>query len=316
MAADNPKRALVRLRSLQPVRPLPVILSPLADELLSSWVSRHAVFLGISDGRLLRHYRIDVRAVRDLDLSLSRRHALALSGALRCSPHVLRNMMQSRAGRVRSALVAIRKIPQICRACERRHAASTLTHGARLRSWMEGWRITCPICSAALEDFRLYTRLFRADPSDPLLVRIQGAARRGEQIMERANRRHGAGSVHTILMRGLLLPQTPSSRMPRTPATLSRLLDLVVPGADEFFRRLAPEIWPPNSRILPLSARVPVLAGVAEVSRRPQYWVKALLSAVAPHHVGLLDCLRTLAAADYRSESGARPGVNSHLLPQ
>ena len=32
------------------------------------------------------------------------------------------------------------------------------------------------------------------------------------------------------------------TRMRQTPATLSRLLDLVVPESDAFFRRLAPEI--------------------------------------------------------------------------
>jgi len=100
---------------------------------------------------------------------------------------------------------------------------------------MEGWRITCPICGAALEDYRLYTRLFRADPSDPLLVRIQSTSRSGEQIMAYANARQGKGSAHTILMRGLLFPQTPSSRMPPAPATRSRLLNLVIPGADDFF---------------------------------------------------------------------------------
>ena len=65
------------------------------------------------------------------------------------------------------------------RACGKREIRSPAD--ARLRSWMEGWRITCPICGAALEDFRLYTRLFRADPSDALLVRIESSAREGEQ---------------------------------------------------------------------------------------------------------------------------------------
>jgi hypothetical protein len=68
---------------------------------------------------------------------------------------------------------------------------------------MEGWRIACPICGAALEDFRLYTRLFRADPSDTLLVQIERTARHGEQIMDRSRTRHGDGGAHTALM----LPQ-------------------------------------------------------------------------------------------------------------
>jgi hypothetical protein len=165
----------------QPIRPLPVILAPLADELLSSWINRHAVFVGVSGMRLLRHYRVDVSAVRDLDLELSRCDGSKLAEALRCSPQVLRSMTQSRGGRVHSGLVAIRQPAQICRPCAVRHSANSVTHNARLRSWMEGWQITCPICRAELEDFRLYTRLFRADPADALLTQIKDIAREGEQ---------------------------------------------------------------------------------------------------------------------------------------
>ena len=280
----------------QPIRPLPVILPPLVDELLSSWINRHAAFLGVSGGRLLRYHTIEVPSVRDLDLSLSRRHTALLADILRCSPHLVRNMTQSHGGRVRSRLVAIRRPPQICRTCAHRHAADALTRGARLRSWMEGWRLTCPVCGAALEDFRLYTRLFWADPSDALLVRIERSAREGERIMDRESRRRGGGSAHTALMRGLLLPQAPQTGTRGT--TPPRLLDLVVPDSDDFFQRLQPENWPCTSRMLPLSIRAPVLAGVAAVSSRPDYWIDKLVSAVAPSaQAGLMHCIRSAALA-------------------
>ena len=84
-----------------------------------------------------------------------------------------------------------------------------LTRGARLRSWMEGWRITCPICGAALEDFRLYTRLFRADPADALLVRIEEQCPRwaSRSWIACFRRRHGAAQPMPLLMRSLLFPQ-------------------------------------------------------------------------------------------------------------
>ena len=69
----------------QPIRPLPVILPPLADELLSSWINRHAAFVGVSCMRLLRHYRIEVSTARDLDLKLSRCDGSRLAEVLRCS---------------------------------------------------------------------------------------------------------------------------------------------------------------------------------------------------------------------------------------
>ena len=281
----------------RPIRPLPVILPPLADELLSSWINRHAAFVGVSGVRLLRHYHIEVASVRDLDLGLSRRHATLLADVLRCSPHLIRNMTQSRGGRVRSRLVAIGQPTQICRPCAHRHAADALTRGTRLRSWMEGWRIACPICGAALEDFRLCTRLFRADPADALLARIGGGARDGERIMDRASKRRGGGAAHAALMRSLLLPQVALRGTRETAAAVPRLLHLVVPGSGDFFERLSPEAWPGGCRILPLSVRIPVLAGVAAVSSRPDHWVTKLLAAAGPaHQARLLYAARALTS--------------------
>jgi hypothetical protein len=283
----------------QPIHPLPVILSPLTDELLSSWINRHAAFVGESCMRLLRHYRIDVPAVRDLDLELSRCDGSKLAEALRCSPQVLRNMTQSRGGRMRNGLVAIRQPTQICRPCAVRHSADSVTRNARLRSWMEGWRITCPICRTELEDFRLYTRLFRADPADTLLMQIKDIAREGEQKIDRSSRRGRGVSTYAALMRSLLLPRASRISPRNIAATTPRLLDLVVPGADDFFGRMAPENWPCTSRMLPLSVRIPVLAGVATVSGHPENWIGKLMSAAAPpHRANLRNCLEALAFSD------------------
>jgi hypothetical protein len=298
VAAYDAKRAIVRVKPGQhPIRPLPVILAPLADELLSSWINRHAAFLGVSCMRLLRHYRVEVSAVRDLDLELSRCDGSKLAEALRCSLQGLRNMTQSRGGRVLGGLVAIRQPTQICRPCAARHNANSVTRNARLRSWMEGWRITCPNCRAELEDFRLYTRLFRADPADALLTQIKDIAREGEQKVDRSSRRRGGVSTYATLMRSLLLPQVSRIRPREIAATMPRLLDLVVPGADDFFRRMAPENWPCSSRLLPLSVRIPVVAGVATVSSHPENWIGKLMSAAAPpHRANLRNCLEALAS--------------------
>jgi len=298
------------------VRPLPIVLPPLADELLSSWIDRHAAFLGVSGLRLLRHCRIEVKSVRDLDLKLPRRDVGALAEVLRCSPHLIRNMTQSHSGRVRSRLVAITRPLQICQPCARRHDAHPVTRSARLRSWMEGWRVSCPICGTTLEDFRLYTRLFRADPADALLVSIASGARDGERIMDRAFRRRGAGSAHTVLMRSLLLPQAPRSRMAVAAVPMPRVLDLVVPGAEDFFQRLQPENWPWSARFLPLSIRIPVLAGVASVLSLPERWIDKLVGAVArPHQASLLNCFGALSSSNHIGPP-PRALPYSHILRQ
>ena len=118
---------------------------------------------------------------------------------------MLQHMLQDET--VRSGLVAIRQPTQICRPCAIRDKANSVTYNVRLRSWMEGWRITCPVCRAELEDFRPYTRLFRADPADALLMQIKEIARVGAQKIDRSSRRRGGASTSAKLMRGLLPPR-------------------------------------------------------------------------------------------------------------
>lgn len=49
--------------------------------------------------------------------------------------------------------------------------------------------------------------------------------------------------------------------------------------------------------MMPLSMRIPVLAGVATVSKAPEYWAEAFAGAVMPpQRAALLDCIRSLAS--------------------
>ena len=99
--------------------------------------------------------------------------------------------------------------------------------------------------------------VFRADPADPLLARIGSSAREGELIMDRAFRRRHGGSAHAALMRGLLFPQAPKTTTSATRAARPRLLDLVVPGSEDFFQRLPSENWPCTSRVMARTNEMP-----------------------------------------------------------
>lgn len=121
-----------------PVRQLPVVLPPLPDELLSSWVGRQASFYGVPSGLLVRHYGLDATSLRVLDLKLSSYDQRQLAHLLRNDPYVIRNMTQSRGRSHPAGLIATMRPMQVCRRCSTGHGAETATRGARLRSWMEG----------------------------------------------------------------------------------------------------------------------------------------------------------------------------------
>lgn len=197
----------------------------------SSWVNRHAAFVGVSGFLLLRHFQVDVPEVRILDLTLTSRQAVCLADGFRSPPHLIRSLTQLRHGKTYRGLVAINRPSQVCRLCARAHEANPITRGAQLRSWMEGWRVSCPVCGTALEDYRLYMRLFRADPADPWLRHNAVPARAGETMIDRATRQ-GRGEPHARLMRGLLAFQASNAR--RNSTSMPRLLDLVVDGSEDF----------------------------------------------------------------------------------
>ena len=166
-----------------PARQLPVVLPTLADELLSSWVSRHADFYGVSGGQLLQHYSLEAATLRALDLKLTSYDRCQLAHLFRYDPRASRNMTQSRGRPQPAGLIATIRPMQVCRRCIARHRGESATRGARLRSWMEGWRIGCPVCGASMTDARPLDLLTRADPTAALLVSLAEPARQGEQMM-------------------------------------------------------------------------------------------------------------------------------------
>ena len=135
------------------VRPLPVILPSLRDELLSSWIHRHAAFYRVSSAHMLRHCRLQA-PLWSLDLRLVLQDRLRLAALLRCDPRSISRMTHSRRGVTSRDLIAAARTPHVCRRCYHGHRVHEFTRGARLRSWTEGWRIGCPLCGSDLEDAR------------------------------------------------------------------------------------------------------------------------------------------------------------------
>ena len=67
-----------------PTRRLPVILPSVADEILSSWINRHAAFYGVPPLTMLRHSLPTISSLRSGDLRLTNRRAGHPPGRLVC----------------------------------------------------------------------------------------------------------------------------------------------------------------------------------------------------------------------------------------
>jgi hypothetical protein len=131
--------------------------------------------------------------------------------------------------------------------------------------------------------------LNRANPADPLLARVVEHAAEGEMILEEAVLRNPqGGSAFTLLPRAHPWQASPTADIPR-------LLNVVITGFDDFLRDTSPGFRRPGTLLLPMSVRIPVLAGVARVVRRPSHWTESLLPAVGDSaRPALAGCLRAI----------------------
>jgi hypothetical protein len=83
----------------------------------------------------------------------------------------------------------------------------------------------------------------------------------GRISLEGAVRRNPQGGSAITLMRSLLLPQAHPWQASPT-ADIPRLLNVVITGFDDFLRANSPGFRRPGTLLLPMSFRIPVLAGV------------------------------------------------------
>jgi TniQ len=265
------------------MRPLPVILPPLRDELLSSWLRRHGDFYGVTGGSILRRCVPAMPSISAVDAGLAKDDERRLADLFRCDRQDIRRMTHLRKGRRPGGLIATVKPIQICRNCTARHRTTEVTRGARLCSWMEGWRLSCPVCGTRLDDVRPVHLLNKVDPGNPLLVQVAPTANQGETFMNKVIHTPGRVSTYVVeLMRILLLPCEDRPANHQSGIEIPRLLNLVVPGFDMFMRRHHRYFVRPGTLLLTMSIRIPVLAGLATIVNKPDDWPERLAGAVAP----------------------------------
>jgi hypothetical protein len=101
-------------------RQLPVRLPPAADELLSSWISRHAAFYAVPPFVMMRHCLPDVSSLRAADLHLTDAQVHHLASMFGTDPDVVRGMTFANVTQLSCRLIATRPL-QACPNCVSGH---------------------------------------------------------------------------------------------------------------------------------------------------------------------------------------------------
>lgn len=236
--------------------PLPVTLPPLPGELLSSWISRHADFYGVTPLTMLRHGLPEATSLGAIDLSLTKAQANQIAGVFGASPKLVRSLSFAEAPRIAHRFIA-RSPAQRCARCLQTDVGPPPV----LRSELQGWRITCPHCREPYQDKT-------TSDGDRALAPYRAAARRGETLLHN----HAERGVETwfppleiarvLLMRRIPWPPPRDGDLWRY-----RLLGTIVPDFDDLLTKDTAFPFSPKHPILPLYIRPALLAGVAIIDR-------------------------------------------------
>lgn len=244
---------------------LPVTLPPLPGELLSSWISHHANFYGVTPLTMLRHGLTEATSLRAIDLSLTKAQANRIAWMFGVSRKDVRDMSFADAPRAAHRFIA--KSPmQRCVRCTHSGVGSPPVR----RSELQGWRITCPHC-------REPDQAKTTSEGDRTLAPFRAAARRGATLLNN----HAERGVETWLppleiARLLLMHRIPGPTPRENDLWRYRLLGAIVPDFDAILAEETSFPYSPKHPILPLHIRPALLAGVTIIDRAGPPMLKML----------------------------------------
>lgn len=237
-------------------RQLPVRFPPCTDELLSSWISRHAAFYGLSPLAMLRHCLPEVLSLRTADLNLTEDQVDRIAAMFSVDPATVRRMTFTNIPQSPRRLIA-GEPRQSCSSCPRIVDGSYII----LRSQHLGWRITCPLCGGRLQT------IDGSDRPSPFSG-YHHATLMGEGMLN-DEAEHGIQNWLSLseIARLLLMRRVPKSLPDRYEPSSYRVLGVIIPDLDDVLKMETMELPTPASPILPLHLRPALLAGVAIVQR-------------------------------------------------
>jgi hypothetical protein len=288
--------------SYEVIKPLPVVLKAQPDELLSSWLVRHATYYGVARRRLLDHVGLSAPSLETLDHKVSLAQQIVLAGFFHCEPAEVAAMSHVAVREDLRRLVR-RSVPlQECRSCAR-NAELANAPGAIGRSWMQGWRITCRACGSRLVDA---AGSQETETKVDVFDEYWCSAREGEELLER----HAFGFDATALsplamLRLLLLPRWPEPNEMWDSYRQTWLLNVLVPGFDDMVHRFGAKAVMSRRPFLPIALRVPLLAGVAIAMHDPAQMISRLRTRTRSHS--------NQRFTEIEAELGTDPQIQSHI---
>ena len=279
-------------------RPLPVVLPPARDELLSSWLRRHVAFYGVTEPMFASWLRLGTNNLRSLDGRLGLGQVARIVEKFRCDPRAVLEMTHAPLPAEFAPLVRSSRPSQFCRSCWDQHLAAD-AQGVVMKSWREGWRVTCPVCDSPLSEGDRPRRSDDTVRDTSPFSKDWDAARKGEDIVNRHLRGEPTPLASPIAMMQLLLIL--SWRRAETSSELYRkswLLNDLVPGFDAEALRVSPSISKGATAFVPLHLRVALLAGLASAAKDAVGTVRRLRPACRPFYLRRFDELAAAALGE------------------
>lgn len=239
------------------LRPLPIVLTALPDEVLTSWLDRHAAFYDVPPPIMLRHCLGDDVSRRTANLFLSDQQIANTVRLMNADPDAIRRMTFVAINPGSRRLLAVNPI-QFCTTCS---STSNERPASVRRHQLRGWRITCPLCKVPL-------RSLGGEPGPHFpFERYSELALQGETLLsDEAEFGARTWASPIDIVRLLLMRRNPRGFPPERAANL-RILGVVIPELDDELAASTEILPSAGNPILPLHWRPALLAAVVIVVR-------------------------------------------------
>ena len=275
---------------------LPVVLPPVPDELLSSWIARHAAYYNVSPRAMLRHAIPDASSIQMADGYLTDEEAKLLAHIFRREPSEVRRMTFANLQNSARCLIAVGAI-HTCQGCAARQPEFGIVLPV-LRSWRLAWRITCPVCGSHLRAIGQGSGAGSADDTAP--VASWEHALRGERLLDDFAERGAKTWASTIdLLKLLLIRRNAKPIDPEHWIETHKVVDLVVPGFDRLVAAMGTKVPGAARPVWPLALRRALVAGVAILERSGPALLRELhRRTIGAYHAQFRDIAARILAPD------------------